>query len=102
MLFIIVIMFSSSQINKLFTYVNMHLVSSTYWNEGICTKPGDVKKDTEGQNTMANLGRNMAFMLKKLHPDAPPFDPSAPQAASAAADDDDEEFYDDEDDIEDA
>ena len=59
------------QLNKFFTYVNMHMVSSTYWNEGIGLRPGDVNSDVEGRNTMVNLGQNMAYLLKKLHPDAP-------------------------------
>ena len=29
--------------------------------------PGDVLNDAEGLETMRNLGRNMAFVLKKLH-----------------------------------
>jgi hypothetical protein len=29
--------------------------------------PGDVKNDEEGKQTMYNLGRNMAYVLKKLY-----------------------------------
>ncbi len=29
--------------------------------------PGDVMQDQEGMETMRGLGRNMAFLLKKLH-----------------------------------
>ena len=52
------------QLNKYFTISNMPLVSSQYWNmvHGNC--PDDVKKDLEGLQTMRNLGRNMAWLLK--------------------------------------
>jgi hypothetical protein len=36
-------------------------------NEGIGMAPGEVEKDEEGKRTMRNLGRNMAYVLKKLH-----------------------------------
>lgn len=44
----------------------MPVVSSTYWNQvhGSCAE--DVLKDAEGLQTMRNLGRNMAWMLKSL------------------------------------
>lgn len=51
-------------LNKYFTINQMPVVSSTYWNmvHGNC--PDDVKKDLEGLQTMRNLGRNMAWLLK--------------------------------------
>ena len=42
----------------------MPIVSSTYWNEVHGFTPEDVEEDLEGLQTMRNLGRNMAFMLK--------------------------------------
>ncbi|KAH7824535.1 putative NADPH-dependent FMN reductase [Monocercomonoides exilis] len=54
------------QINHFFTISQMHIVGSSYWNEGIGLKPGDVENDEEGKRTMANLGKNMAFVLKKM------------------------------------
>ena len=60
-----------SQINKLFTFVNMHIASSSYWNMSFGEDAGEVQNDEEGKRTMANIGKNMAFLLKKLHPDAP-------------------------------
>jgi len=33
---------------------------------GIGLQPGDVEKDAEGLTIMSNLGKNMAWLLKKL------------------------------------
>ena len=54
------------EINKYFTISAMPIVSSTYWNEvhGFTTQ--DVEDDLEGLQTMRNLGRNMAFLLKAI------------------------------------
>ncbi|MCM1094451.1 MAG: flavodoxin family protein [Lachnospiraceae bacterium] len=52
------------EINKYFTISAMPIVSSTYWNEVHGFTAGDVEDDLEGLQTMRNLGRNMAFMLK--------------------------------------
>ncbi|MBD5266680.1 MAG: flavodoxin family protein [Bacteroides sp.] len=49
------------EINKYFTISAMPIVSSTYWNE---VHGFTAKDDLEGLQTMRNLGRNMAFMLK--------------------------------------
>ena len=42
----------------------MPIVSSTYWNEVHGFVADDVEKDLEGLQTMRNLARNMAFMIK--------------------------------------
>lgn len=44
----------------------MPIVSSTYWNEVHGFTAEDVEKDLEGLQTMRNLGRNMAFLLKAI------------------------------------
>ena len=54
------------EINKYFTISAMPIVSSTYWNEVHGFTAADVEKDLEGLQTMRNLGRNMAFMLKAI------------------------------------
>lgn len=54
------------EINKYFGICNMPIVSSTYWNEVHGSKKEDVEKDLEGLQTMRNLGRNMAFMIKAI------------------------------------
>jgi hypothetical protein len=44
----------------------MIVPGSTYWNLAIGLHPGDVLKDEEGMQTMSHLGKNMAWLLKKL------------------------------------
>ena len=53
-------------INKYFTISNMPIVSSTYWNEVHGKRRDDVEFDLEGLQTMRNLGRNMAFLIKSI------------------------------------
>lgn len=55
------------EINKYFTISNMPIVSSSYWNEVHGSSEADVEKDLEGLQTMRNLGRNMAFMIKAIN-----------------------------------
>ena len=55
------------EINKYFTICNMPIVSSSYWNEVHGSTAEDVEKDLEGLQTMRNLARNMAFMVKAIH-----------------------------------
>ena len=52
-------------INHLFGISGMFTVGSTYWNVGMGLQAGDVKGDAEGLETMKNLGKNMAWFLKK-------------------------------------
>lgn len=54
------------EINKYFTISAMPIVSSTYWNEVHGFTAEDVEADLEGLQTMRNLGRNMAFMIKAI------------------------------------
>lgn len=42
----------------------MPVVSSTYWNMVHGSSPDDVKKDLEGMQTMRNIAKNMAWILK--------------------------------------
>lgn len=51
-------------LNKYFTIAQMPVVSSTYWNMVHGTKAEDVAQDLEGLQSMRNLGRNMAWLLK--------------------------------------
>ena len=55
------------EINKYFTIASMPIASSSYWNEVHGFTAGDVEKDLEGLQTMRNLGRNMAFLIKAIH-----------------------------------
>ena len=56
-----------SSINFFFLINQMYVVGSSYWNLGIGQNPGDIKKDQEGIITFKNLGKNMAYILQKLH-----------------------------------
>ncbi len=67
-------------INKYFTIASMPVISSTYWNQVYGTQADEVRLDTEGLETMTNLGKNMAWILKCIelgkqnglaHPDNP-------------------------------
>lgn len=54
------------EINKYFTICSMSVVSSTYWNEVHGFTAEDVEADLEGLQTMRNLGKNMAFLVKAI------------------------------------
>lgn len=55
-----------NSINHFFFINQMVVPGSSYWNLGQGLEPGDVEKDEEGVLTMKNLGKNMAWVLKKL------------------------------------
>jgi multimeric flavodoxin WrbA len=54
-------------LNHLFQHGQMFIVGSSYWNMGVGRDPGQVKEDAEGIRTMQTLGKNMAWLLKKIH-----------------------------------
>ena len=56
-----------SSLNAFFLVGQMIVPGSSYWNMGIGKQPGEVRNDTEGIQTMQNLGKNMAWLLKKIH-----------------------------------
>ena len=51
-------------VNKYFGICQMPVVSSSYWNMVYGKTPDEVRQDEEGMQTMRNLARNMAYMLK--------------------------------------
>jgi len=53
-------------INHFFLIGQMIVPGSIYWNMGMGFKKGDVESDREGLDTMKQLGRNMAWLLKKI------------------------------------
>ncbi len=55
-----------TQINRLYLINLMIVPGSIYWNLAMGKDPGDVLKDEEGMQTMESLGKNMAWLLKKL------------------------------------
>ncbi len=52
------------ELNKYFSIRQMPLVSSSYWNVVYGAKAEETARDLEGMQTMRNLARNMAWMLK--------------------------------------
>jgi multimeric flavodoxin WrbA len=52
--------------NHFFLIGEMIVPGSSYWNIGIGREIGGVEKDEEGVATMRTLGRNMAWLLKRL------------------------------------
>ena len=53
-------------LNKYFSISGMAIATSTYWNQVHGFTAEDVKKDLEGLQTMRNLARNMAFMIRAI------------------------------------
>lgn len=53
-------------INHFFLNKEMFVVGSTYWNLAYGRLPGEALKDTEGVETMQNLGKNIAWLLEKV------------------------------------
>jgi len=54
-------------LNHFLLYNQMIVPGSCYWNVAIGLGPGDVEKDEEGTNIMRTLGRNMAWLMKKVN-----------------------------------
>lgn len=52
---------------KYFTIKQMPVVSSTYWPMVHGSKPEDVLQDKEGLQTMRNLAKNMAWLIKCIN-----------------------------------
>lgn len=53
-------------INHLFQISQMFIVGSIYWNLGYGLNKGDVKEDIEGMTNMVDLGKSMAYLLKRI------------------------------------
>jgi multimeric flavodoxin WrbA len=58
---------SFDSINHFFLINEMIVPGSTYWNIGIGREKGDVLNDEEGIKTMKNLGKNIAWLMKKIN-----------------------------------
>lgn len=52
------------ELNKYFTICGMPVVSSTYWNMIHGNTAEEARRDQEGLQTMRNLARNMAWLLR--------------------------------------
>ncbi len=55
-----------NSLNAFFLIGQMIVVGSSYWNLGIGKDPGDVAGDREGITTMKDLGKNMAWLIKRI------------------------------------
>ena len=55
-----------NSLNLFFLIGEMIVPGSSYWNLAIGGDKGDVQSDPEGIETMKNLGKNIAWLLKKL------------------------------------
>jgi multimeric flavodoxin WrbA len=54
-------------LNHFFLIGEMIIPGSSHWNIGIGREIGEVEDDDEGMATMETLGRNMAWLMKKLN-----------------------------------
>ncbi len=55
---------SLDTLSKYFGISRMPVAGSTYWNIAHGAKPGEAQLDAEGMQTMRNLARSLAWMLK--------------------------------------
>jgi multimeric flavodoxin WrbA len=56
-----------NSLNSFFLISQMIIPGSSYWNLAIGRQPGEVNNDAEGVQTMKNLGKNIAWLLKKIN-----------------------------------
>jgi len=53
--------------NHFFQIGHMFIVGSSYWNVGFGREKGEVSNDSEGIQTMTDLGENIDWLLQKIH-----------------------------------
>ncbi len=58
--------FTFAQLNYFFLISEMIVPGSTYWNIAFGREKGEVPSDAEGVETVKNLAKNMAWLMKKL------------------------------------
>jgi hypothetical protein len=51
---------------------NMPVITSQYWNIAYGRTPGETARDVEGLQTMRQLARNMAWVLRSLQSTSAP------------------------------
>jgi multimeric flavodoxin WrbA len=54
-------------INHFFLINQMIVPGSSYWNIGMANRKNEIDKDEEALKTMDDLGRNMAWLIKKIN-----------------------------------
>ncbi len=58
--------FTFAQLNYFFLISEMIVPGSTYWNVAFGREKGEVRSDAEGMETVRNLARNMAWLMRRL------------------------------------
>jgi multimeric flavodoxin WrbA len=58
--------FTFAQLNYFFLISEMIVPGSTYWNVAFGREKGEVRNDAEGLDTVKNLARNMAWLMKRV------------------------------------
>jgi len=59
--------FTYAQLMYWFMISDMVVAGSTYWNVAFGLRPGEVKDDTEGIETVTRFAENLAWLAKKLN-----------------------------------
>ncbi|NUQ62180.1 MAG: flavodoxin family protein [Pirellulales bacterium] len=59
--------FTFAQLNYFFLISEMIVPGSTYWNVAFGREKGEVTSDAEGMETVRNLAKNMAWLMKRLN-----------------------------------
>jgi len=57
--------FTYAAINFFFGIMEMPIATSSYWNMTLARDPGEIENDAEGIKTFENLGKNIAWLMKK-------------------------------------
>jgi multimeric flavodoxin WrbA len=63
--------FTFAQLMFWFQILGFVVPGSSYWNIAFGRQPGEVANDIEGMNTATDFGKNIAWLLKSLGPNAP-------------------------------
>ncbi len=58
--------FTFAQLNYFFLISEMIVPGATYWNVAFGREKGEVRNDAEGMETLRNVAKNMAWLLKQL------------------------------------
>jgi len=56
-----------SGMNLFLHYMQMVMPGASYWSMALGRDVGDVRKDEEGMQTMRDLGKNMAWLMKQIY-----------------------------------
>jgi len=58
--------FTFAKLNYFFLISEMIVPGATYWNVAFGREKGEVRNDAEGMETLRNVAKNMAWLLKQL------------------------------------